>query len=183
MRHRGVGALSAFELCSRATLLGRRSQSAASAGRALDGMVPGQGPTHPPWQETASFQRSSPISRICDNLVGRSLTRLLSRVVAPHSTAPQCDGSVEQGHRAPIIPQRAVLCCAPTVFGPVVVGRTYVDDDSSNESARCRSERSANRVLRAGTGRRRSPAGGLMPGGAGNVPGPRAPPPNSRNLT
>src|SRR6185312_12860513 len=45
---------------------------------------------------TASFQRSAH-SRISDNLVGRSLTRPLSLVVAPHFAPSQCDGSVEQG--------------------------------------------------------------------------------------
>jgi len=82
-----------------------------------------------------------------------------------------------------IIPQRAVLCCAPTVFGPVVVGRTYVDDDSSNESARCRSEEIGKPSSPRGDGPAPLPRRGLMPGGARNVPGPRAPPPNSRNLT
>jgi hypothetical protein len=48
-------------------------------------------PTHPLVARTASFQRSAH-SRISDNLVGRSLTRPLSLVVAPHFAGAPCDG-------------------------------------------------------------------------------------------
>jgi len=80
--------LSACELCSSATRLGRRSHTAARASSAFEGMAPPASAHSSPVARAASFQRSSPISRSCDNLVGRSLTRLLSLVVAPHFTAP-----------------------------------------------------------------------------------------------